>query len=549
MTTTATPARIITDDHAFLSPSRATDGESSPLLSPAYDITQEDDDDRKQPAQPVPHIHYKRVILLIMATVCLIEMSVVIMQAPANSIMEDVICRNKLSLPPASKSGPLTLADDPRCKASDVQGELAMMRGWQLALDTLPSILCAVPYAMLADRLGRKPVLILAFFGLLLSIFWQVGVLLLSTHGIVPLWTIYLSSLCTFIGAFSCTGPAMLFTIVGDICPPVQRAAAFFQVSVAFLVGEMIGSPLAGGLMNLGGPWLSIGVSLMAACLSVGLLFFVPETLEKRQEDDGEDDDNDDNHSQNKKQRAAAPLTLRTAAGLAASSFRELWDFAVAHTNLLSLMIPMALFVLGRMVQDALLQYATKRYGISWSSASMLLAARTGSNLVFFVLVFPYISHVLTKTMHMSTPAKDLLMARWTGAIGAAGSFLVALSSTPALFAVSLAVFSVGTGFSPVLRSLVNTLVEQHHLAMVNSLISFLELLGAFIAGPLLSKALSVGIKLGGAWVGLPFFAAGCSLALSAAMVSVYRLPKSVKGGGRGGADEVLVGGRGGHQC
>ncbi|TLD22281.1 hypothetical protein PspLS_08250 [Pyricularia sp. CBS 133598] len=540
MTTTATPDRIITDDHAFLTSRTATQGESSPLLSPTTpDINA--DDDRKQAAGPVPHIHYKRIAALFMASVCLIEMSAIILQAPANALMEDVICRSKLSLPPpTSTSSPLTLTDDPRCKTPDVQGELAMMRGWQTALDTLPSIICAVPYAMLADRVGRRPVLILAFLGFVLAIFWQAGVLLLSTRGVVPLWTIYLASLWTFIGAFSCTGPAMLFTILGDVCPPAERAAVFFRVSVAFIVGELIGSPLAGALMKLGGPWLPIGLSLVGSAMSFSLTLFVPETLEKRADDDDDDD------SRGKQQRG--PTALRSAVGAAASSFRELWAFTVAHTNLLSLMIPMALFVLGRMVQDALLQYATKRYGISWSSASMLVAARTAANLVLFVVVFPYISHVLTETSRMSTPAKDLLMARWTGVIGAAGAFLVALSSTPALFALALAVFSVGTGFSTVLRSLLNTLVEQRHLAMVNSLVSFLELLGTFVAGPVLSKALSVGIELGGAWVGLPFFAAGCSLSLSAGMVWIYRLPKAARDG-RGGADEALVGGGGAHRC
>ena len=34
------------------------------------------------------------------------------------------------------------------------------------------AILCAIPYGIMADKKGRKPVLYLAFFGLLLMVLW-----------------------------------------------------------------------------------------------------------------------------------------------------------------------------------------------------------------------------------------------------------------------------------------------------------------------------------------------------------------------------------------
>lgn len=51
--------------------------------------------------------------------------------APAfNSMLEDVLCREQF--------GSSMLANDPRCKADEVQRRLAAVRGWQTSLDCLP---------------------------------------------------------------------------------------------------------------------------------------------------------------------------------------------------------------------------------------------------------------------------------------------------------------------------------------------------------------------------------------------------------------------------
>lgn len=517
------------EDRDFAS---ASDGEASPLLPPDFpDQGENGNGDGRQmkrpssPPSPPSHTHRKAlVIAIVLVTVFFIELAVVILQAPSNALMEDIICREFLSLAPSTSTwNPLAaLQGDPRCKVPEVQGRLAMMRGWQSAFDILPSMLCAVPYGLLADRVGRKPVMILAFAGLLLQIFWQIAVLVLSSNGIVPLWTIYLSSLWTFIGAFSCIGPAMVFTTLGDIAEPAERVAVFFQLNVAFMVGELVGGPLAGALMAIAGPWMPLAVSVVSSLISFALITFVPETLDRAIID----------HQAigRSSQSSSPPLqsTLASARILVAASFRELWTFIAANTNLMVLMLPMIFFVLGRTVQDALLQYATKRYDLSWSSATYLVSVRSIVNIVLFVAVFPYASHVLTKTFRMPAKSKDLLMARWTGAVGAAGAFFIALSTGPILFAFSLVFFAFGSGFSSVLRSLLSTLVEQRHLAIVNSLVSYFDLVGALVAGPVLSKALSVGIEIGGFWVGLPFFTAGISLSLSTGLVWMYRLPPMV---------------------
>lgn len=74
-----------------------------------------------------------------------------------------------------------------------------------------------------------------------------------------------------------------------------------------------------------------------------------------------------------------------------------------------------------------------------------------------------------------------------------------------------LVVYTFGTGFPPVVRSLVTSLVESHHesrssdIGRLYALISVLEGIGNLIAGPGMAQLFRYGINLGTSWLGLPF--------------------------------------------
>lgn len=48
------------------------------------------------------------------------------------------------------------------CTVGHVQSEVAIINGWRDPLDVLPSILVAISWGAVADRVGRKLVLLLA---------------------------------------------------------------------------------------------------------------------------------------------------------------------------------------------------------------------------------------------------------------------------------------------------------------------------------------------------------------------------------------------------
>lgn len=82
--------------------------------------------------------------------------------APQIQIFESIICQ-KLHPETALLT---TKERNARCKAPDVQGELALVNGWKETLDTLPGIFLALPFGLVADQAGRKRVLMLSLIGL-----------------------------------------------------------------------------------------------------------------------------------------------------------------------------------------------------------------------------------------------------------------------------------------------------------------------------------------------------------------------------------------------
>lgn len=91
--------------------------------------------------------------------------------------------------------------------------------------------------------------------------------------------------------------------------------------------------------------------------------------------------------------------------------------------------------------------------------------------------------------------------------------------------ALGLIFMSAGSGYASLLRSLLNSLVEPHHVAIVNTLIGFIDTVGLMVISPVLSQALRTGVNLGGMWIGLPFMVAGLLFIISTSIVFGFRLP------------------------
>jgi hypothetical protein len=97
-------------------------------------------------------------------------------------------------------------------------------------------------------------------------------------------------------------------------------------------------------------------------------------------------------------------------------------------------------------------------------------------------------------------------------------------------YSKGLIVYTLGTGFTPIVRSLVTFLVESHHasktsdIARLYALISVMEGIGSLVAGPGMAWAFRLGMSLGQRWLGLPFGFATVLFALISVIVFSTRV-------------------------
>lgn len=148
------------------------------------------------------------------------------------------------------------------------QGSLAIWVGVLETVNALCAFLVAPVLGALSDRIGRRPVIILAAFGTAL------GYALFGIGG--SIWVLLLGRI---IQGATAGDLSALFAYLADITPPEQRAKRFGLLGALSGIGTMVG-PALGGLLasvNLDAPvFVTAGIALVIAVLSI---FALPESL------------------------------------------------------------------------------------------------------------------------------------------------------------------------------------------------------------------------------------------------------------------------------
>ncbi len=132
----------------------------------------------RDPHEDVPtqslhnHQRFLRVVTLVIVTVFVIQVADYMTKAPLMRLMEDVICRKYYeSAKPAGIDLSLPIPEE-NYKLPPIQSELAIFKGWDMVISCIPGILLSVPYGILADKHGRRFVLLLGRAGVILALLW-----------------------------------------------------------------------------------------------------------------------------------------------------------------------------------------------------------------------------------------------------------------------------------------------------------------------------------------------------------------------------------------
>lgn len=163
-----------------------------------------------------------RILILLCVSIVAADFGNYLAYAPQLAIFESIICQQYHPDGVAITLQGSMDATSP-CKSPDVQGELAILNGWKDTFDQIPGIIMALPCGFAADRIGRKPIILLALTGLLLEEVSARMISWWSEMGILPLRLLWLVPVFQFLGGGPQIASSMVYAVLTDIFPMEQR--------------------------------------------------------------------------------------------------------------------------------------------------------------------------------------------------------------------------------------------------------------------------------------------------------------------------------------
>jgi MFS family permease len=514
-----------------------------------------DVDDRKG-TQAIEKIRFRFMVTLF-TMILAFEVGIVMANGPMTRIYESIACRQYYA-----EYDPRQIAADGQvpesmCKIKEVQTELAAVKGYMEFFDGVLSAFLAIPYGLLADRIGRKPIICLSIpafalnTGIMFAVMWY--------SDIFPLRAVWASCLAWLLGGGPVVAFAIIWTMMSDVTAEDERAAMFFRFGVVSMGADFASSAVSSWMMTWD-PWLPLMIGWGIVLAGVLCAVTLPETMHvssaRRTERSASvelthlaSENGDQKGAPQKEERQIhpddsdvdsvegdrLPFTLRSAAKRPflrrmysrSRQYFTPYSFILRNKQIVLLLTAFLVYRLSRGSSWFLVQYISTRYKWTLAEANLLISFKPALTIPLFLFILPALSRHLLRSMH--TSKKDLQLARVSIICLCLGTLGIGLSPSIAALVPSLLVQTAGSGFLYLIRSLITTMVKQEETARLFTIIEVLQAVGNVIASLSITTVFQVGLELGGSWIGLAWMMTSTAFALVGAAVWCFRLPPVVE--------------------
>ncbi|OJJ31597.1 hypothetical protein ASPWEDRAFT_32219 [Aspergillus wentii DTO 134E9] len=490
-----------------------------------------------------------RLMVTLFAIVLAVEMGFIMFSGPLIRIYESVTCRKHYREYDPSQIGADGNVDEKLCKINEVQTELAAIQGYMEFFDGLICALMAIPYGLLADRKGRKPVICLCIPAYAINI--SIVLLVLWFSDTLPLRTVWLGSLAWFFSGGHVVTFAVVWTMMADVTTEDERATIFFRFGVASMAADFISSAISSWLMAMN-PWIPLLIGMSMAAVGFLTTLTLPETkhafkprapepespielsrmssdedgeLHRRKSHDYEDDYNatvDEVPETKPTTKQPPPPTLRARLRMYLSPY----VFIFRNRQILLLLVAFLVYRLSRGSSWFLVQYISLRYKWTLARANFLVSFKPALSIPLFLFGIPALKKHFFRSL--TAKEKDLRLARLSIVCLAIGTLGIGISPNIEMLIPSLMTQTTGSGFTFLTRSLITTLVKREETARLFTVIEILQSVGNVIASLSITTVFQLGLKIGGFWTGLAWMmtsTAFCGVGLS---IWSFRIPPTV---------------------
>ncbi|CEJ83018.1 hypothetical protein VHEMI03052 [[Torrubiella] hemipterigena] len=436
--------------------------------------------------------------------------SALLASVPQLQLLEGAICKEYY----AARS-PLE-ADEPRpCKIPAVEARLARLTGISSTLGIAAELVMALPMGRLADRIGKRPIMIWAVVSYMLTSMWTSGVLWFSDR--LPVSLILGNFVPLLLGGGETVLVSMLFAMTAEIAPSALRANYFLQLSVGSFLGQSLASLVSSVLLIKGYTWLPILLSYIIPPIGLSILVFYPEKRRlPHQQETPADEPSPGDKVTLKHRFTAAVRAAGSTVSIISSPSAAFIMFSFLLVSPVTMCVATLLLLLVRM-----------RFHWSFAQAGLLLSIRGFGNIFVSLVFIPIITKILMSDrfrFRYSTAQKDLSLAKVFVLLLTVGTALVTVPAIPGVI-TGVIIVTFGYGWLAMCRSLMVVFIDESQLSQLYSLISMVEAIGTLLAQPILSGLFSIGLELGPPWEILPFTVTTLLCLLAACLLFFVRLP------------------------